>query len=153
MTPQAAARIQKHGRRLLTARVLSTSDFAVLDCLLWRVRAPGRSSASVTYSAIARLCGIARGTAIEAIRRLVGLHLIDKTKRRVKVMWGRGQIASRQIANAYEILLPPTESADRPTDRSESILSTSNSRQAVDNSPLQKALEGFAVAMGRELPA
>jgi DNA-binding IclR family transcriptional regulator len=59
--------------------------FAVLDCLLWRVRRPGRKDLCVTYAAVARLCGIARSTAIDMIRKLVGIGLIEKIKRRVLV--------------------------------------------------------------------
>jgi hypothetical protein len=50
----------------------------------------------VTYAAVARLCGIARSTVIDVVRKLVEIGLIQKIKRRVMVRWGRGQGASRE---------------------------------------------------------
>lgn len=119
MSPAQAARTAAHGRRLLTARLITPHDFAVLDTLLWRLRRPGRSDLAAPYAAIARLAGVCRDTAIAAVRRLIDLGLIAKTKRRVRVRWGRGLalLASRQIANRYEFREPPTESTGSATDQ------------------------------------
>lgn len=110
MTPQTAQRTAQHARRLLTAHILTPHDYAVLDALLWRCRRPGRADLAVDYRTIARLAGVKRDAAINAVRKLVDLGLIAKIKRRVKVAWGRGCVASRQIANCYVFRAPATES-------------------------------------------
>lgn len=148
MTPQAAARIQKHGRRLLTNRIITPAEFTVLDCCLWRCRAPGRADLAVTYAAIGRLCGIATSTAVLAIAKLVQLGIIAKTKRRARFLWGRGQLASRQIANAYRFLTSCTGSDDRPTDKGiERFLPSINSKTA-PKIALEAVLASFAATAG-----
>lgn len=141
MTPNAAARLTKHARRLLTNRILTPTDYAIADCLLWRVRPPGRADMAVTYSVLARLCGIPRGAAMRAVAKLVSLGLIAKTKRRVRVAWGRGLTASRQIANAYRWI--HTESGSEPT---ESRSSETLKQNAPTSSALEGALARFAAA-------
>ena len=119
MTPDAARRTAQHGRRLLTARIITPCDYAVLDALLWRCRRPGRSDLAVDYRSIARLAGCCRDTAIEAVRKLVDIGLIQKIRRRVRVAWGRGreQLASRVIANGYEFRRLHTESTASTADK------------------------------------
>jgi hypothetical protein len=78
MSPDQARRMAQHGRRLLTARIISPTDYAVLDALLWRCRRPGRSDLAVDYRSIARLAGVCRDTAIGAVRKLADIGLIQK---------------------------------------------------------------------------
>lgn len=113
MTPQQAARTAAHGRRLLTASILTPHDYAVLDTMLWRLRRPGRSDFAAPYKVIARLAGVCRDCAIEAVRKLELIGILAKQKTRVIVRWGRNraQIASRQAANIYVFHSPSTESA------------------------------------------
>lgn len=151
MTPQAAARIQKHARRLLTARILSPAEFAVCDALLWRCRAPGRSDLAVAYASIARLCGIAVSTTVGAVAKLVAIGIIAKTKRRVRVQWGRGLYASRQIANAYQFLRNSTGSDDQPTDKViERFIPTIKNKTA-PKIALDAVLASFAKAAGLQM--
>lgn len=119
MTPTAAQRTAQHARRLLTAHILNPYDYAVLDALLWRCRRPGRDDLTVAYAAVARLAGVCRDTAIEAVRKLADIGLIRKIKNRVKVCWGRNraQVASRQAANTYVFCAISTESAVPPADK------------------------------------
>jgi hypothetical protein len=73
MTPDAAIRMTKHGRRLLRRGLLAPHDYTVLDCLVWSCRKPGASMTSVTYKALAGLCGMCRERAMQAVARLVAL--------------------------------------------------------------------------------
>ena len=118
MTPETARRITAHVRRLLTDRVLNAYDFAVYDVLMWRVRKPGRWDCDPDYSTIARLAGICRDRAIEAVKKLVSLGVISKTKRHVLIRWGRNraQVAARQISNSYVFAAPIIESSPRAAD-------------------------------------
>lgn len=113
MSPHAAQRTAQHARRLLTAHIITPFDYAVLDALLWRCRRPGHADLIVSYAAVARLAGVCRDTAIEAVRKLTQVGLIQKITRRVLVRWGPGRalLASRQAANCYVFRAPGTESA------------------------------------------
>lgn len=118
MTPETARRITAHVRRLLTDRVLNAYDFAVYDVLMWRVRRPGRWDCDPDYATIARLAGCCRDRAIEAVKKLVALGIITKTKRHVLIRWGRNraQVAARQISNSYVFAAPIIESSPRAAD-------------------------------------
>lgn len=117
MTPDQAARLAAHGRRLLTVKILTPHDYAVLDAMLWRLRRPGRWDMTAPYKTIARLAGVGREKAIDAVRKLQMIGLISKEKRRVLVQWGynKAQIAKRQIENKYVFHIPSTESPRKPT--------------------------------------
>ena len=113
MTPKQAARTAAHGRRLLTANILTPHDYAVLDTMLWRLRRPGRWDFAAPYKVIARLAGVCRDCAFEAVRKFELIGILTKQKNRIIVRWGRNraQIASRQAANIYVFHTPSTESA------------------------------------------
>lgn len=117
MTPEQAARTAAHGRRLLTANILTPHDYAVLDTMLWRLRRPGRWDFAAPYKAIARLSRVCRGRVIEAVRKLELIGILTKQKDRIAVRWGRNrsQVASRQAANIYVFHSPSTESPRRAT--------------------------------------
>jgi hypothetical protein len=115
MTPDAAIRMTKHGRRLLRRGLLAPHDYTVLDCLVWSCRKPGASMTSVTYKALAGLCGMCRERAMQAVARLVALGLVAKARTRRFVRWGvRGGLRrSIQGPNLYTLAAPHTE-AVRP---------------------------------------
>jgi hypothetical protein len=117
MTPKQAARTAAHGRRLLTANILTPHEYVVLDAMLWRLRRPGRWDFAAPYKVIARLAGVCRDCAIEAVRKLELIGILTKRADRVIVRWGhnRAQIASRQAANIYVFHSPSTESASPAT--------------------------------------
>jgi hypothetical protein len=141
MSPDTAARVAAHARRLLTAHIITPHDYAVLDAMLWRLRRPGRADIAVDYRTIARLAGVCRATTINSVRKFVEIGLLTKQLRRVRVAWGRGQTASRQIANAYVFRAPATESP-RPA----AVIGVSR------KSPLERALESLASTFGVPLP-
>jgi hypothetical protein len=150
MTPDAARRMAQHGRRLLTARIISPTDYAVLDALLWRCRRPGRSDLAVDYRSIARLAGVCRDTAIGAVRKLADIGLIQKIRRRVNVRWGRGRecLASRAIANGYIFRPPQTESARQTADRGDERFLPSIKSTDQQKSARERALSLLAGAIG-----
>jgi len=141
MLPSTASRIAATGRRLLTARLLRPADYAVLDALLWRVRRPGRWDCDPDYATLARLAGICRGRAIEAVRVLVSLKIITKTRRHTLIRWGRNraQVAARQLSNCYVFCAPSIESSPRPAD--------SDSRLDSRSTGVERALAGLGRAM------
>jgi len=141
MNPTTASRIAATGRRLLTARLLRPADYAVLDALLWRVRRPGRWDCDPDYATLARLAGICRGRVIEAVRVLVSLGLITKTRRHALIRWGRNraQVAARQLSNAYVFCAPSKESSGRSAD--------SDSRLERGSTGLERALAGLGAAI------
>jgi hypothetical protein len=97
--------IAKRGRKLLRAGKLTHRQLILLDCLLWCCRdRSGRIT--VSYSALCRLCHVARGTVAEALARLQALGLLSRIKRRVRVTWHQGGTASRQATSAYVLQAP-----------------------------------------------
>ena len=153
MTPEAARRTAQHGRRLLTARIITPHEYAVLDALLWRCRRPGRSDLAVDYRSIARLAGCCRDTAIEAVRKLVDIGLIQKIRRRVRVAWGRGRehLASRVIANGYAFRAIYTESTAPAADRGEARIISCKHGAPVKKNALERALARLAGVAGLAL--
>lgn len=147
MTPDTARRIAAHARRLLTARLIRPADYAVLDVLLWRVRRPGRWDCAPDYKTIARLAGICRSRAIAAVRKLVDLGIMTKTRRHVLVSWGRNraQRAARQVANSYTFCAhmskeSSTRSADSGEERFKKVLGS-----------VEAALARFGALAGLEM--
>jgi hypothetical protein len=145
MSPSEAARTAAHGRRLRAAHILTVYDCAVLDTMLWRLRRPGRADFTADYDSIVRLSGVKRTAAIGAVRKLAAIGLLQKITRRIRVAWGRGSVASRQIANAYVFRVPDTESAPRPAEK--------GLVRIQEDSACERALRSLAVAFGVPLPA
>jgi hypothetical protein len=111
--------VAKRARKLLRAGRITHRQFTLIDCLLWSCRNPITGTICVSYSALQRLCHVARDTIAEALRVLERLGVLTRIKRRVRVVWG-ASIASRQATSSY-VLHPRTESSGRPVDQSESI--------------------------------
>ena len=145
MSPAEAARTASHARRLRAAHILTACDCAVLDTMLWRLRRPGRADFTADYGSIVRLSGVGRTAAIGAVKKLAAIGLLQKITRRVRVAWGRGSVASRQIANAYAFRAPGTESAPRPAAKGLARIQ--------EDSPCERALRSLAAAFGVPLPA
>ena len=118
MTPETARRITANVRRLQTAGLLTAHDFTAFDVLMWRVRKMGKWDCDPDYATIARLGHICRSKAIGAVKKLVTLGIITKTKRHALIRWGRNraQVAARQISNRYWFCAPSIESSPRAAD-------------------------------------
>ena len=147
MSPHAAQRTAQHARRLLSAHILTPHDYAVLDALLWRCRRHGRADLTVTYAAVARLAGVCRDTAVNAVGKLVHIGLLSRIKRRVRVQWGRGRmrLASRQAANAYVFQPPATESVAPATDKGILRIKTLPAARPGPQPPIRSVQEQIAL--------
>lgn len=111
LSATAAGAIMARGRKLLRRGQVTHRQLALLDCLLWSCRRPGQAWARVSYTRMSALARISRETVAGAIKRLVGLGLIQKQKERVLVAWG-GSTASRQGTSRYRLIAAaPTEFA------------------------------------------
>lgn len=121
MTSFVPARIAQRLRRLASGKLISPHDLLVAETLLWACRAPGREAAQISFTRLAKLAGVARSTAVQAVHRLQELGILAREKTRLRVVWSLG-IASRQGRNIYRWIMPATESASRPTNKAQVIL-------------------------------
>lgn len=112
LSPAAAGQIAKRGRALLRAGEITHRELALLDCLLWSCRTPGRALARVSYTKLEQLVRICRETVAKGLDRLEAVGLLRRQKVRLRVVWG-GATASRQGVSVYQLLVPATESADQ----------------------------------------
>ena len=87
LTPSEAAAVAKRGRKLLRAGRITHRQLALLDCLLWSCRNPITGAIVVSYSALQRLCHVARSTIAEALHVLERLGVLTRIKRRVRLAW------------------------------------------------------------------
>ena len=91
-------------------------DLAVGMALLWSCRAPGAAACMVSFDRLAKLAGVGRTAAVQAVRRLQELGVLAREKTRLRVAWGLG-IASRQGRNIYRWIAVATEVAARLTNQ------------------------------------
>jgi hypothetical protein len=111
------AHAAKRLRTLLRKGLITPHQYAVGDAMLWSCRAPGRDEAQISYHRLAKLAGVGRSTAVEAVKRLRVLGVLSWRQTRLRVAWSLG-VASRQWRNIYRLLTGPhTESSGQPTDR------------------------------------
>jgi hypothetical protein len=101
MTPAAAGQVAYRVRRLHRRGDLTHADLALADALIWAARKPGSAAAVVSYSALSRMAHVARATVAAGLRRLEGLGILQRFKRRARVIWGQGSTASRQAITVY----------------------------------------------------
>jgi hypothetical protein len=124
MTPAAAGQVAYRVRRLHRRGDLTHADLAIADAIIWAARKPGSAAAIVSYSALSRLAHVARATVAAGLRRLEGLGILQRFKRRVRVIWGQGSTASRQATTVYVLHADSgTEFNHRPVSQSVQILS------------------------------
>ena len=123
MTPAIAGQVAYRVRRLHRRGDLTHADLALADALIWASRKPGTAVAIVSYSALCRLAHVARGTVTAGLKRLEGLGILQRIKRRARVAWGQGSSASRQAVSAYVLQAGSgTEFNGRPVEQSVKIL-------------------------------
>jgi len=112
-----ATTVAKRLRTLLRKGRITPHQYAVADALLWSCRAPGRDEAQISYHRLAKLAGVGRSTAVEAVRRLRSLGVLSWRQTRLRVAWALG-VASRQWRNVYRLAAGPhTESSMQPVSR------------------------------------
>jgi hypothetical protein len=111
------------------------------------VRAGGHSFSAIPLTA--KLAGVGRSTAVEAIKRLRDLGVLTWRKTRLRVAWSL-DVASRQWRNIYRLLAAMnTESSRQPTDQEP--VRKKNGIEAERASPevRQAALETLAAIAAR----
>jgi hypothetical protein len=99
LSPAQASDIARRGRQLLQTGQLTHCQYSLLDALLWRCRRHGQAGACASYSALQRLCHMARETVWTGLATLQELGLIRKLKQRIRCSvtftWRQGLCASR----------------------------------------------------------
>jgi hypothetical protein len=118
--PQAGA-IATRGRQLLRRGLITHAQHSLLDTILWAARRPGSATLIASLEMLARLAGQARSTATGGIRRLEDLGVLQRIRRRIRVAWAAGAVASRIVANAYRLMTPDTE-ADHRSGREQPLI-------------------------------
>jgi hypothetical protein len=101
-----AVRVERHLQRLCRARIIRPHHLTVGLALLWNCRQPGREDAQVSYDRLAKLAGVCRRTAVDAVQLLCRLGVLAKEKTRLRVAWAFGT-AIRQGRNIYRWLAAP----------------------------------------------
>jgi hypothetical protein len=148
-----ATTVAKRLRKLLRKGLITPHQFAVADALLWSCRAPGHDETQVSYHRLARLAGVGRSTAVEAVKRLRDLGVLSWRQTRLRVAWSLG-VASRQWRNIYRLLAAPlTESSTRTTDRVQAKKKDCIERSQVAPEARQAAMEALAAIAARRMKA
>lgn len=129
LTMKQVGAVMKRGRKLRNKGRITAHDFGVLDTLMFQCRSPRTGTIEVSYSALQKITGFARGTISGAITRLTGCNLVLKIKRRLRVAWHQGGTTSRQATNCYQFIAPTddghTEFSTQPVDRELELTFTS----------------------------
>jgi len=150
MPPFDAAPLARRLRTLLRNGRITPHYYAVADALLWSCRSPGRDEAQISYDRLARLAGVGRSTAVEAVRRLRDLGVLSWRKTRLRVSWSLG-VASRQWRNIYRLLAPRTESSDQPANRKQARKKEAHEQEMADPTVLTGVRQRRAAALGCRL--
>jgi hypothetical protein len=139
----------RKARKFLRKGLLTHRELALFDCMLWSTRKPGTDTAVASYTTLQRLAHISRETIAKGLRRLGQLGLMEKIKRRVRVVWG-GRVASRQATSAYRFRPIATEFGG-PTVIPEikNLSSVIGAMEAVGKSPPNLAVEAAEAARDR----
>ena len=101
MTPTMTGALMQRATKLLRLRVLTPHDTQILRTLVFSCGARGSGRAVVPYAKLARLSGMSKPTAVQAVRRLEDAGLLRRTARRIRAGW-----ASRVAANLYVFVAP-----------------------------------------------
>jgi DNA-binding GntR family transcriptional regulator len=151
LSPAQAGAIATQGRALRRGRIITAHQSALLDTMLWAVRKPGSATFIASLNALARLAGQGRTTIAEGLKRLEELGLIQRIRRRARVAWMGAAVASRQLANAYRLVTPNTESGARPVREQSPDLILVVEAPHADATAAQEALRRVAEAMRERL--
>jgi hypothetical protein len=140
-----AIALAKRGRKLLRQGRITHRQLTILDCLLWCCRdRTGRIT--VSYSALCRLCHVARDTVAGALTALQRLGLLSRIKRRVRIAWHQGGSASRQAVSSY--VLHDRTQHDHTESAGQTVIE--NDRTQITPTPYQAAQAQRALkAIGR----
>lgn len=104
LTPAEAGAIATRARKLLRLRLITHSQYALLDALLWSCRTAGQATARVSYGQLQTVARMARATVAAGLAALERLGLVQRTKHRVLAMSPAGGRVWRQLTSSYRLL-------------------------------------------------
>ena len=139
LTPAEAGAIATRARKLLRLRLMTHTQFALLDALLWSCRTTGRATAQVSYGQLQTAARMARATVAASLAALERLGLLQRTKHRVLAIGANGQRIWRQLVSSYRLLTAKSVEFSRRTDS-----------QPQDQIHVVEALPGRAVRQAQE---
>ena len=116
LSATAAGTIASRARKLLAAGRITHRQYALLDCLLWSCRTPGKAIARVSYSILEERAHQARSTVAAGIEVLLSLGLIQRTRHRILIIGQNGGKVWKQMTNVYRLIVPSEREFDGRTD-------------------------------------
>lgn len=111
-----AGMVASRARKLLTKGRITHRQYALLDCLLWSCRTPGKATARVSYSILQERAHQARSTIAAGITMLLNLGLIQRTRHRILITGQNGGRVWKQLTNVYRLIVHSEREFDGRTD-------------------------------------
>lgn len=116
LSAAGAGMAAQRGRKLLAKGLITHRQYALLDCLLWGCRTPGRATARVSYSILQERAHQARSTVAAGIKVLLSLGLIQRTRYRILIVGQNGGRVWKQLTNVYRLIVRSEREFDDRTD-------------------------------------
>ena len=116
MTPAEAGAVATRARKLLRLRLITHSQYALLDALLWSCRTAGQATARVSYGQLQTVARMARATVASSLAALERLGLVQRQRHRVLAVSPAGGRVWRQLTSSYQLLLAEHREFSRRTD-------------------------------------
>lgn len=111
-----AGMVASRARKLLAKGMLTHRQYALLDCLLWNCRAPGKATTRVSYSILQERAHQARSTVAAGLEVLLKLGLIQRTRNRILITGQNGGRVWKQLTNVYRLIMRSEREFDGRTD-------------------------------------
>ena len=154
LTPAEAGAIATRARKLLRLRLITHSQYALLDALLWSCRTAGQATARVSYGQLQTVARMARATVAAGLAALERLGLLQRTKHRVLAIGANGQRIWRQMVSSYRLLTGNSVEFSQQTDsKPQDIIHLVEAVPGRAVKAAQEALELVAEAMQRRQAA
>lgn len=116
LSATGAGTVASRARKLLAKGLITHRQYALLDCLLWSCRTPGKATARVSYSILQERTHQARSTIAAGIEVLLNLGLIERTQHRILITGQNGGRVWKQLTNAYKLIVGSEREFDGRTD-------------------------------------
>ena len=116
LSTTSAGTVARRARKLLAKGRITHRQYALLDCLLWSCRTPGRATARVSYSILQERAHQARSTVAAGIAVLLNLGLIQRTRHRILITGQNGGRVWKQLTNVYKLIVRSEREFDARTD-------------------------------------
>lgn len=149
LSATGAGAVASRARKLLAKGRITHRQYALLDCLLWVCRTPGRATARVSYSILKERAYQARSTVAAGIKVLLSLGLIQRARHRILVTGQNGGRVWKQLTNVYRLIVRSEREFDDRTDsKTQEITSLGSTVLSGAVKEAQEALR--RIAQGRE---